>query len=969
MKFRKSCVVAALAVCLLGGAAGVLAAAPAEDDLYAEAESRYLGKNYTAALESYDAFAAAYPLSERIADVQYRRAVCLYRLERYRDAVQLIGDIEVRYRTTRYFSFIPLWKGLSLYGLKSYSLCVDSLDAFLAGPPDPEFTPQALLHKALALQALSNDEAARQSLTALTTSWQASRLFPYAAVLLGSLEQKQAAWPDLLSFTQKTDPSSFPEPWKSNFLLLRADALWQSGRAEEAQPLYLQLVGAADDVALVAYGRLFAAAQRRQDLQGMRDLTQAAEARFSGRTAVLSELWTRIGAETFRLGDPNGAEPFLRRAWNARASAPVSEVVPIYLSDIMLGRKDPAGAKQILVDFLAAGQPGTGAAIIRLGDLALMASDFASAAGYYSRFRISFPDSRRAPEAGYLLAYCQYRQGMQDQAARLVSQLLTGDTDPTTRQQLLRLQIVLLTAAKRNAEAADALAAYAAKYPDDTGMRLDYMKDLFLLRRFSDVQREADALRQQSPSLDQKDPAAGVTVSYLRGLALITSRDYSAAATELASIPADAAQKAGLAVIVPYARYYLGWAYLRLSDFANAARVFDDFASAYPAHELAPMVMYLAGWSHYSRGEYDTAAADFSQVMGRKDQGELADKSRYLYAKSLLALKRFTEAAPVLLTIAGASPPTAWSPDALFDYASALADSGQPRPAADAFKRLVDTFPSSPLRDEASYRRAETYYLANMLTDARAAFDDYRTRFPQGKLVDAALYWSGKAAQSMGEDMAAALLWERLESGYPASSFRGPALQQTADAYAQAHQYQKALDLYTEFIKEYPDQARASRADIKAEQVRLLATGEGDREAALSAIISRETGDKKRQATIDLARLYIYSGDSRADAGYRMLLPVVKEGDPQGAPQAQVLIGEYFYRKGDLAEAARQFLGAAVIGGVAPATAASAIYRAAEMMQMAKRPDDVAALVHRLETTFPDSDWTVKARLLLGGAS
>ena len=105
------------------GRAGQAAAAPAENDLFAEAESRYLGKNYTAALETYDAFAAAYPLSERIADVQYRRAVCLYRLERYRDAVQLIGDIEVRYRTTRYFSFIPLWKGLSLYGLKSYSLC------------------------------------------------------------------------------------------------------------------------------------------------------------------------------------------------------------------------------------------------------------------------------------------------------------------------------------------------------------------------------------------------------------------------------------------------------------------------------------------------------------------------------------------------------------------------------------------------------------------------------------------------------------------------------------------------------------------------------------------------------------------------------------------------------------------------------------------------------------------------------
>jgi len=607
---------------LLLGGAGQAAAAPAENDLFAEAESRYLGKNYTAALETYDAFAAAYPLSERIADVQYRRAVCLYRLDRYRDAVQLIGDIEVRYRTTRYFSFVPLWKGLSLYGLKSYSLSVDSLDKFLAGPRDPEFTPQALLHKALAQQALSNDDGARESLRILTADYQASRLFPYASVVLGSILQRQGSFGDLLAFTQKTDPSGFPEPWKSDFLLLRAEALWQSGRADDAQPLYIQLVGAQEDVALVAYGRLFAAAQRRKDLQGMRDLTQAAEARFAGRTAVLSDLWTRIGAETFRQGDLDSAEPFLRRAWNARKEAPVNEVAPLYLSEILRARKDPAGARQVLLDFLSAGKPGTGAVIIRLGDLSLMTDDYASAAASYTRFRAAFPASKRAPEAGYLLAYCLYRQGKPDEAARLSSELLRQDVDPAVRQELARLQIVLLNGAKRTAEAADALKDYTSKYPDDLRSRLDYLKDLFLLKRYADIAREADAVRRQYPSLDEQDPYAAIVVSYLRGLSLISSKEYSKAVTDLSSIQDAAAQKAGLSVIVPYARYYLGWAYLRMSDFAHAARVFDDLASAYPSHELAPMVLYLSGWAHFSSGEFDTARGDFVRVFAMPSQGD-----------------------------------------------------------------------------------------------------------------------------------------------------------------------------------------------------------------------------------------------------------------------------------------------------------------------------------------------------------
>jgi TolA-binding protein len=222
---------------LLAVASMPLVAAPAEGDLFSEAESRLLSKNYTAALEEYDAFLAAYPLSERVADVQYRRATCLYRLSRYRDSLQLIADIERRYRSTRYFAYVPLWKGLNLYALGSYSLSVESLDAFLAGPGDAELTPQALLHKSLDLVALSSDEEAITSLRTLTSGYPASRLIPYSSVLLGSILQKRQSFTDLLELTQKTDPSGFPDPWKNEFLLLRAEALSRSGRMDEAQPL------------------------------------------------------------------------------------------------------------------------------------------------------------------------------------------------------------------------------------------------------------------------------------------------------------------------------------------------------------------------------------------------------------------------------------------------------------------------------------------------------------------------------------------------------------------------------------------------------------------------------------------------------------------------------------------------------------------------------------------------------------
>jgi TolA-binding protein len=957
-----------LCVLLAAGTVASLSAAPAEGDLFAEAESRYLGKNYTAALESYDAFLAAYPLSERIADVQFRRAASMYRLGKYKDAVTLLEDIEKRYRSTRYFAYVPLWKGLSLYGLGSYARSVESLETFLSTTRDPEFSPQALLQRSLALSALANDTAAIAGLRELASGYPSSRLYPYASVLLGSLLQKHGAFPELLELTQRVDPAAFPEPWKDEFLLLSAEALWAAGRTEEATPLYLRLVGGSDEVALVAYGRLFSAAQKRDDLAGMRDLTRAAEARFAGRTAVLSELWTRVGAESFRRGALEAAEPFLLRAWDVRQSVPVQEAVPVYLAELRLSRKDPAGARQYLQDFLAAGKPGTGAALIRLGDISLMAEDFAAAATSYAQFRSDFPDSRRAIEVGYLLAYCDFRRGNAGDSARLVEELLRQEPEPGIKQQLSKLRIVLLNRARRTAEAADSLAAYVAAYPGDLRSRLDYLKALFVLKRNPDIVTEADALRRQFPGLDTRDPYAAVVVSYLRGLALISAKEYRRAIADLSSIQPVAAQKSGLGVIVPYARYYLGWGYLRLGEFASAAAVFEDFVISFPQHELVSMVRYLAGWSRFSAGDFEKAAGFFSQLSTKGDTSELAQKSRYLYAKSLLNSKKSDAASAVFAEIAFQTPASAWAADALFDYAGALADMGQVRQAADAYRRLVDSFPDSPLREEASYRRADVFFAREMWAESRSAFDEYRSRYPKGKLVDAALYWGGLAAGSLGEAMAAALLWEQLISGYRESPLRGSALQKTAEAYAQARQYAKAQELFTRFIAEYPDQARAARADIRAEQVRLLAQGASDREAELSAVIARESGDKKRQATLELARLYIYSGDSRADAGYRLLLPLAKEGDPQAAAQAQALAGEYFYRKGDLAEAARQFLAAALVAKVDPQSAAFAIYRSAEMMSLAKKPDQVQALVKRLEASFPDSEWTAKARLLSGGA-
>lgn len=116
---------------------------------------------------------------------------------------------------------------------------------------------------------------------------------------------------------------------------------------------------------------------------------------------------------------------------------------------------------------------------------------------------------------------------------------------------------------------------------------------------------------------------------------------------------------------------------------------------------------------------------------------------------------------------------------------------------------------------------------------------------------------------------------------------------------------------------------------------------------------------------IELARLYIYEGGSRTDFAFQMLEKVVLKEDRENAATAQFLIGEFYYRRGELIKAAGEFLQAAFIYPEEPDLMAASIFRAAEMMSLAGREREVRELVERLDKNFPDSQWTEEGRKLL----
>ncbi|HTP57391.1 MAG TPA: tetratricopeptide repeat protein, partial [Spirochaetia bacterium] len=824
-----------------------LVAAPAASELFTEAESRFLNQNYTAALVEYDEFLQMYPSSDLLADVQYRRAVCLYQLGNYQKASDLLTDISLRYRWTRYIDAVPLWQGLSWYRLSRFTPSLVAVNEYLGRGKDPQLVPRALLCKSLDLEALQKLPEAADAARQILKSYPQSSVSGPALVLLSSLLLKEKSYDDLQQLSSAPAATSLPGELRQEFLWNSAEGLWENNHQADALTMYMGLRDARSDIAAAAYRRLFAAAQGQGDLTKMEALGREMESHFSATPQVMMDIWAAIGVVYYKKGNLDTAAAYLQRAWGLRKSYPVDSAVPIYLAKILQDRKDTAGARALLQDYMA--QPGASSeeATLALGFLARDSGELPLAEGILTRFLSTYPKSPNAPRAAALLADVELRQGKTDQSALLVSRYLQDQAAGSSRPDFLRLQAEIDRTKGDFAGAANALQEYARLAPQDIDASVDLLEMLFLARQYQSVQQAAPSA--MTPAGNSR---AGILAAYLLGLSQVALKDYPGAASTLAKIDVNAAKTAGLAVIIPYLQYYLGWAYSKTANYKDAAAIGDGLVTQYPLHQLAPKFLFLAGWSHYNLGDFVQASNDFLQASNSDSDQTSSQKDFYLYAKSLTSAKRYTDAQAALQKVATTSPPSPFADSALYDYANIQSTINFPSEAIKAYSDLMSRFPSSPLAEEATYRIAEIQFNQRNYAAAASAFTDYRRKYPGGRLYDAALYWGGEAAADTGARFDAALLWEQLANAYPTSPFRAASLRKAAEVYRSANDLKHALDLYTRFISDYPNEARQAKADIAAEELRYQVQGVDATEAGLLTKISSSSGQAKLQATVDL---------------------------------------------------------------------------------------------------------------------
>ncbi|MBN1700178.1 MAG: tetratricopeptide repeat protein [Spirochaetales bacterium] len=949
-----------------------------ENELFSLAESRYHAKNYSIALQTYDEFLKEYPLSDLVPDVQYRRAVCHYRLGKYREALSLFTRIESRYRSTRYLDYIPFWAGMIFYHQADYSRAINSFDVFLSKTHRGEDVQSAVFYKGLCEVFLETYDEAKETLGSFLDNHATSSLYPSCVVLYAFVLLKTEQFDEVLSFTDISRYPSLSLAETEKFLFYRAEALWMKGETDEASSIYTRLLDGADDVSSGSFRRLFIAAQETGNIDEMERLLQKAEERYAGSPELLQDFRYNMGVVSFQRKNYELAEHFFLKIWNLRKSTAIKPAVPFYLSEVYMKRGKNATALEILEEYGGMVKRLPGFLLMRCGDIYLLQNDFTASAKYYRRFIDENPEAKELTEAYYYLAYTRYREGKYEEAFSIVRERLTGMTGGPYHKEFLKLQVVLYKKTGNIQGAYTALKQYIALYDNDIRARIDFIKLQFIRREYDNVTAGVYDLLRDVPDLEFLDSYTFLLSHYFQGLSFIVKKMYEKAFFSLEKIWVEEAQGAGLPYIIPYVQFYKAWALYRTKDFGKAALIFASLIKQYPEHELVPNALYLVGWCYYSDNKFDLARSYFEALSGKKplsrgQEGEaLYIKALFFQAKSLLNLDKTEEAGGLFRTIFEKYRRSPFADDALFEYASILAAQGKSDAAADAYRRLADNYRESPLREDAFYRYGEVYFVNRRYEKARYAFYEYRLEYPEGKLYDASLYWGGLASFQLGEKFGAVLLWEKIIGQFRESPFRPNAMKKTAEIYTESGEYSKALALYTELISSYPIEASAVNAEQLAEQLRYRILGLSDTEAELTVTIERNSGEQTkegREALIELARLYLFEhGEVKREVAYQMLLKVVRHTeDTDTASRAQYLIGEYFYLGGDYLRAGNEYLKTALMNAENRDLMAVSIYKAAEMMKLAGKIQEVRELVSRLTGNFPSSQWAEEGKRLLEG--
>ncbi len=440
--------------------------------------------------------------------------------------------------------------------------------------------------------------------------------------------------------------------------------------------------------------------------------------------------------------------------------------------------------------------------------------------------------------------------------------------------------------------------------------------------------REFDKSVAEFGRMLQSYPKSQYAVDALvrRGDGLYITRRYSEAARQYE----EAARRSPNSEEGLYAGFQVGQSLYRAGNLAEASTRLRAYVAAHSTSRLADDALYLAGWVAFQQRDDATAIAEFQRLLDAYPDGDQAVRALYTMADAKYNLGDAEGAKEAYRQLMNRYPTHPLAVEAGKGLQMVLVGEGRTDEAIALADQLISADPNSAVAREFAWEKANIFYTGRNYRSAAEELQAYMSRFPDGDRSDDALYMLGKSYLTMEELQQANDAFARLQKQFPHSDLVPASHMDLADYHRDAARADVADSLYAIVQRSYPnDTAEASRAGFER------------------ATLARIKGD-----TLRAVALYRVVADAYAGTEY---------GD-----QARYQLSLY-YRGIRQPDSARNELAILIRTSHSPMVKANALYDMGDTYARAKLWDDAIMYLERVRTEYSGfEDWFTLSLIGLG---
>jgi tetratricopeptide (TPR) repeat protein len=384
-------------------------------------------------------------------------------------------------------------------------------------------------------------------------------------------------------------------------------------------------------------------------------------------------------------------------------------------------------------------------------------------------------------------------------------------------------------------------------------------------------------------------------------------------------------------VYAPQAYYSLGWTFYEQQQYQAAQDAFLKLHHLYPLHQLSPDGLMKAGECSYNLGRYEEAIQYFKDYLRRYPKSPKHDEvyfyiaeAQYYQGNHKEAIEYYQKAAeisynPTMAIMSKVSQ--GWSylklknfpeSEKIFEEAQKLAEEknmlvddiflgkanlfsemGDHAKAVTAYDNLINRFPNSARLAEAYLGKANALYTLEKHPEAIAIYkqllDQFGSRRELKDVLEKAYFGLAWSYLKIGSIDRAIETFRAVENQSTSAVVKVSALSQIGDAYQDAEDPTKALEVYDKILKEYPESLYSDYVQYR-QGVALLKLGRVE-----AAILSLQSALNKFPKSKYLNDMHYYLGVAYFRQSNWGSAAQQMENFIQNSPPAHELLAEAHY--------------------------------------------------------------------------